>query len=78
MSNDKFEDLREWNKRASLLNNTKIKKVYYEKDEYTDRYGVVIELQGGFKLWVMSDDEGNDVGAIHTNIKELSCLPRIY
>lgn len=77
MSNDKFEDLREWNKRASLLNNTKIKKVYYEKDEYTDRYGVVIELQGGFKLWVMSDDEGNDVGAIHTNIKELSCLPRI-
>jgi hypothetical protein len=77
MSNDKFEDVREWNKRASLLNNTKIKKVYYEKDEYTDRYGVVIELQGGFKLWVMSDDEGNDVGAIHTNIKELSCLPRI-
>ncbi len=69
--------IKEWNKIAYLLNNTKIKKVYYEKDEYTDRYGVVIELQGGFKLWVMSDDEGNDVGAIHTNIKELSCLPII-
>ena len=69
--------VKEWNKRASVLNNRQIKEVYYEKDEYTDRYGVVIELQGGFKLWVMSDDEGNDVGAIHTNIKELSCLPRL-
>jgi len=69
--------VKEWNKRASLLNNTKIKKVYYELDEFTGRHGVVLELQGGIKLWVMSDDEGNDVGAIHTNIKELSCLPRL-
>tara|TARA_Y200000002_G_C22455717_1_gene568219 strand:- start:183 stop:404 length:222 start_codon:yes stop_codon:yes gene_type:complete len=69
--------VKKWNKKVSLLNNTKIKKVYYEKDEYTDRYGVVLELERGIKLWIMSDDEGNDVGAIHTNIKELSRLPRI-
>jgi hypothetical protein len=69
--------VKEWNRRASVLNNMQIKKVYYEKDEYTGRYGVVIELQGGFKLWVMSDDEGNDVGAIHTNIEQLPSLPRI-
>ena len=69
--------VKEWNKRASLLNNTKIKKVYYELDEYTGRYGVVIELYLGFKLWIMSDDEGNDVGAIHTNIEQLPSLPRI-
>jgi len=25
----------------------------------------------------MSDDEGNDVGAIHTNIEQLPSLPRI-
>jgi hypothetical protein len=66
-----------WNKKASLLNNMQIKKVYYEKDENTGRYGVVIELYLGFKLWIMSDDEGNDVGAIHTNIEQLPSLPRI-
>jgi hypothetical protein len=66
-----------WNKRASILNDKKIEKVYYELDQYSGKYGVVIELVGGFKLWVMSDDEGNDVGAIHTNIKELRSLPRI-
>jgi hypothetical protein len=66
-----------WNKKASLLNNMQIKKVYYEKDKNTGRYGVVIELYLGFKLWIMSDDEGNDVGAIHTNIEQLPSLPRI-
>tara|TARA_R100000152_G_C6757185_1_gene180986 strand:- start:649 stop:876 length:228 start_codon:yes stop_codon:yes gene_type:complete len=69
--------VKEWNRRASVLNNMQIKKVYYEKDEYTGRYGVVIELYLGFKLWIMSDDEGNDVGAIHTNIEQLPSLPRI-
>jgi hypothetical protein len=69
--------VKEWNKKASLLNNMHIKKVYYELDKHTENYGVVIELQNGIKLWVMSDDEGNDVGAIHTNIKELFCLPRL-
>ena len=69
--------VKEWNKKASVLNNMQIKKVNYEKDEYTGKYGVVIELYLGFKLWIMSDDEGNDVGAIHTNIEQLPSLPRI-
>ena len=36
--------VKEWNKRASVLNNRQIKEVYYEKDEYTDKYGNIKEL----------------------------------
>lgn len=37
--------------------------------------GPVIELNDGTKLYCQSDDEGNNPGALHTNLRGLSTIP---
>ena len=39
---------------------------------------VVIELDDGIHLIPMSDDEGNDAGAIATNLDDLPIIPPLY
>jgi hypothetical protein len=38
---------------------------------------LIITLEGGIKLFASSDDEGNDAGALFTNIKGLETIPVI-
>jgi hypothetical protein len=38
---------------------------------------IVLHLDNGVMLTMSQDDEGNDGGAIHTNIKELPIIPVI-
>lgn len=57
-----------------------IKKIDYWSTEEADYLGwytrpVVIELDNGTYLYPMSYDEGNNGGAIGTNIEELPILP---
>lgn len=44
--------------------------------EYEGVFGLVIMLDDGTHLYPMRDDEGNGVGAIHTN-HDISVLPAI-
>jgi hypothetical protein len=38
---------------------------------------LVITLEGGVKIFASADDEGNDAGALFTNIKGLETIPVI-
>tara|TARA_Y100001972_G_C7408466_1_gene211871 strand:- start:29 stop:256 length:228 start_codon:yes stop_codon:yes gene_type:complete len=62
------------------LLNTKIVNVEYMTKKETDDYGwykcpIVITLSNGVVLVPMQDDEGNDGGAIATNIEKLPVIP---
>jgi hypothetical protein len=45
--------------------------------EYEGAFGLIIRLNDGTCLYPMADDEGNGVGAIHTN-QNVSILPVIW
>ena len=52
---------------------------YLTKEEAGDwwKIPIAIQLDNGKWLTPMSDDEGNNGGAIHTTIKGLPCIPVI-
>ena len=81
-----------WAKKANnLLGGLVIKKITYEPhsqwdENQIDGYGICVHLnrspnQKQFKenitLMIMSDEEGNDVGAIHTNIEDFEVIPSL-
>ena len=72
-----------WQKRINkyLVGRT-IVKVEYCSEELADQQGwskrpIQLLLNNGVWLTMTSDDEGNNGGAIHTNIKELPIIPII-
>ena len=72
-----------WQKRINkyLVGRT-IVKVEYCTEELADEQGwskrpIQLLLNNGVWLTMTSDDEGNNGGAIHTNIKELPIIPII-
>jgi len=73
-----------WNKRVSkLLVGRKIVRVEYTSEEDAneqdwDSRPVQIQLDNGIWLTPTSDDEGNNGGAIHTNLKGNSVIPVLY
>ena len=73
-----------WQKRIEkhLLGKSIIKVEYMsEKDSEEQGFDcrpIQLLLNNGIWLTITSDDEGNDGGAIHTNIKELPIIPVIY
>jgi len=82
MTNKELTDV--WNKRVSkLLVGRKIIKVEYTSEEDANEQGwdsrpVQIQLDNGVWLTPTSDDEGNNGGAIHTNLKNNSIIPVLY
>lgn len=48
-------------------------------DDYNDSMGIAIKLDNGTILNIMSDDEGNDFGSIHYQLKngQGNILPRL-
>jgi hypothetical protein len=87
MTNKELTDV--WNKRVSkLLVGRKIIKVEYISEEDANEQGwdsrpVQIQLDNGVWLTPTSDDEGNNGGAIHTNLKNNSIIvlrkgPQMY
>jgi hypothetical protein len=71
-----------WEKKVSkALVGRKIVKVKWLSPEKSEKYfgwdtqPCEIYLDNGIVLTPSSDDEGNDAGAILTNIKDLSCIP---
>lgn len=57
-----------------------IKEVRYISDEEAgavglNNKGLVFTLDNGTLVWPVSDDEGNDSGAIHTSDNECRILP---
>ena len=73
-----------WNDRISkILVGRKIIKVEYTSEENANEQGwdsrpVQIQLDNGIWLTPTSDDEGNNGGAIHTNLKDNSVIPVLY
>ena len=73
-----------WNKRVSkLLVGRKIIKVEYTSQKDAEEQGwykrpVQIQLDNGVWLTPTSDDEGNDGGSIHTNLKGNSIIPVLF
>ena len=73
-----------WQKKIEkhLLGKSIIKIEYMsEKDSEEQGFNcrpIQLLLNNGIWLTITSDDEGNDGGAIHTNIKELPIIPVIY
>ena len=81
MTNNELSEA--WQKRINkyLVGRT-IVKVEYCSEELADQQGwhcqpIQILLDNGTWLTPTSDDEGNNGGAIHTNIKELPIIPII-
>ena len=75
-----------WQHKAKVLfQGLTIKKVEYQNIwEDEDKKTLVFYLnrevnphKNDIKTYAMSDDEGNDVGAIHTNLKDFSVFPII-
>ena len=70
-----------WTQRvAEKLVGRKIVKVRYMDEQEAEDSGfdsrpIVLVLDDGFAIYPMQDDEGNDAGAIFTNITELSVIP---
>ena len=73
-----------WTRRVEkALLGKKITKIEYLSNEETERYDwykvpIAIQLDNKYWLVPMADDEGNDGGAISTNIKDLPVIPVIY
>ena len=72
-----------WQKKIEthLLGKSIIKVEYMSQDD-ADAHGwtnrpIQFLLNNGVWLTITKDDEGNDGGAIHTNIKQLSIIPVI-
>ena len=73
-----------WIKKISnQLVGRQIVKIEYCSEKESEEQGwhnqpIQILLDNGTWLTPTSDDEGNNGGAIHTNIKELPIIPVIY
>ena len=73
-----------WQKRIDkYLLGKSIIKIEYMSEKDSEEQGfdcrpIQLLLNNGIWLTITSDDEGNDGGAIHTNIKELPIIPVIY
>ena len=73
-----------WTRRVEkALLGKKITKIEYLSNEEAERYDwykvpIAIQLDNKYWLVPMADDEGNDGGAISTNIKDLPVIPVIY
>ena len=71
-----------WLKTATILKGRKIVGVRYLTEEERDDLGwfsrpVVIFLDNGEYIFPMSDDEGNDAGALATSFDDVAVLPVI-
>lgn len=71
-----------WNASCQVLVGKKIKEVrYLTNDEKEDlgwyRRSLVIFFTDGTYMFPSQDDEGNDAGALFTNIKGLETIPVI-
>jgi len=75
---DRKKLVKKWTDRAkeTLVGRT-IVDVRYEKDENSECYGVMLKLDNGMWIYPMQDDEGNDVGSLHTNDWSLPVIPII-
>ena len=73
-----------WTRRVEkALLGKKITKIEYLPNEEAKRYDwykvpIAIQLDNKYWLVPMADDEGNDGGAISTNIKDIPVIPVIY
>ena len=73
-----------WQKRIEkYLLGKSIIKLEYMSEEDANKFGwskrpIQILLNNGVWLTITQDDEGNNGGAIHTNIKKLEIIPVIY
>ena len=73
-----------WQKRIEkYLLGKSIIKIEYMSEKDSEEQGfdcrpIQLLLNNGIWLTITSDDEGNDGGAIHTNIKEFPIMPVIY
>lgn len=79
------------NENKLFLKNMRITKVTFKPHDQwgegeIDGHGIVLHLNKPFgvkqmkqdiELMIMSDEEGNDVGAIHTNLRDLSIIPSL-
>ena len=74
----------EWQKRdEKYLLGKSIVKLEYMSEEDANKFGsskrpIQILLSNGVWLTITQYDEGNNGGAIHTNIKKLEIIPVIY
>tara|TARA_R100000963_G_C4619841_1_gene87675 strand:- start:204 stop:440 length:237 start_codon:yes stop_codon:yes gene_type:complete len=71
-----------WTKTAKILEGKTISEVRYLTEEERDDLGwfsrpVVIFLDNGEYIFSMSDDEGNDAGALATSFDDVAVLPVI-
>ena len=82
MTNDELS--KAWQKRIEKhLLGKSIIKIEYCSEKESERQGwhnrpIQLLLNNGVWLTMTSDDEGNNGGAIHTNIEELPIIPVIY
>jgi len=82
MNNDELS--KAWQKKINkyLVGRTIVKIEYcvqqLSEDQGWHNRPIQILLDNGTWLTPTSDDEGNNGGAIHTNIKELPIIPVIY
>lgn len=88
----KKSKIKEWEMKTNyFLKNMRITKVTFKPHDQwgegeIDGHGIVLHLNKPFgvkqmkqdiELMIMSDEEGNDVGAIHTNLRDLSVIPSL-
>ena len=74
--------VKKWEKDCQVLVGKKIKQVRYltdkeQKDMGWYRKSVVIIFTDGTAIFPSADDEGNDAGALFTNIENLETIPVI-
>ena len=72
--------IREWEiKTNRFLKGMVIKKVTLKNGIiiHLNRPSFVKQMKQDIQLLITSDDEGNDLGSIHTNLKDLSIIPNL-
>jgi len=72
-----------WNKDCQVLVGKTIADVRYMNNKELEKMGrynrpLVIFFTDGTNMFASSDDEGNDAGALFTNIKGLDTIPVIH
>jgi hypothetical protein len=71
-----------WTDKCKVLIGKTVKSVRYMTDEEMEKFGwyskpLVIQFTDGTYLYSSADDEGNDGGALFTNLKGLDVIPVI-
>ena len=84
MSNKTTKDYKKiWSRNANkVIKNSIVKEIRWMTQKEVDDYGwlrsaPVIEFTNGLTIIASMDDEGNDAGALLTNLRDLSVLPVI-